>query len=106
MPLTTLNTFKILQLENSPDILLLNSHGVKTKESLKIPGYHGIKVNSSEEGSDCSAILIKHEIQFKVMDNFDTNFIDIEIDTIWGANHNIHHLFATQTALRSFYRYV
>lgn len=101
MPLTTLNTIKVLQhnflhwrtnkeslilsyLQHSPDILLLNSHGVKSIEPLKIPGYHCIKVNSTEEASDGSAILIKFGIQFKVMDDFDTDLIAIEIDTVWG----------------------
>lgn len=70
--------------KHNPDILLLNSHGLKTRETLKIPGYHSWKVNYTQENNDGSAILIKHGIQYKLIDDFDTDFIAIKIDTVWG----------------------
>ena len=64
---TNKETLTLNYLQHNPDILLLNSHGVKTTEPLKIPGYHCIKVNHSEERNDCSAILIRYGVQYKAM---------------------------------------
>ena len=43
-----------------PDLILLNSHGVRNEETLKIYGYNTYKINSSNENNDGSAILIKN----------------------------------------------
>ena len=64
-----------------PDIILLNSHGVKTEEPLKIYGYTTYKINSSNERNDGSAILIKSHIKHKIEDNFITDVLQIKIDT-------------------------
>ncbi len=47
-------------LRTSPDITLKNSHGQKSNESLKIPGYRVYKVNYTESLSEGSAIAIKY----------------------------------------------
>ena len=41
-----------------PHIILLNSHGVKTDQQIKIMGYGTHKINSTNENNDGSAILI------------------------------------------------
>lgn len=46
-------------LEINPHIILINSHGLKEQENLKIHGYTTYKINSTEEINDGSAILIK-----------------------------------------------
>ena len=71
-------------MENDPDILLLNSHGLKTCEELKIPGYKIYKINYSENIYDGSAIGIKYNIKHKLFDDFDTDFLCVEIDTSLG----------------------
>lgn len=67
-----------------PDIILLNSHGLKNTESLKIPGYVIHKINTTETISDGSAIAIKHGIFHKLKDDFITDFIAIEVNTTQG----------------------
>lgn len=67
-----------------PDIILLNSHGVKNEEPLKIYGYTTYKINSSNERNDGSAILIKSHIKHKIEDNFITDVLQIKIETSLG----------------------
>ncbi len=50
-------------ISNNPDIILLNSHGLKSNEELKIPGYRTYKINHSEDLSDGSAIAVKYNIK-------------------------------------------
>ena len=71
-------------LEVKPEIILLNSHGLKSNESLKIPGYTCYKVNSEESLSDGSAIAVKHKLKHKLIDDFETDFLAIEIHTTQG----------------------
>ncbi len=71
-------------LETNPDIILMNSHGLKNNESLKIPGYACHKINSEEAINDGSAIAVKHNLKYKLLDDFDTDFLAIEIHTTQG----------------------
>lgn len=43
----------------NPDILLLNSHGFKDSDNIKITGYNTYNRNTTNAISDGSAILIK-----------------------------------------------
>ena len=70
--------------EINPDIILINSHGLKSSEQLKIHGYITYKVNSSEELHDGSAILIKQNIEHRIDDDFITDILLIKIETING----------------------
>ena len=81
---TNKETLIINYLKHNPDILLLNSHGLKSEEQLKVPGFHCIKINYTEEVNDGSAIIIKYGLSYKVVDDFDTDFIAIEVNTVWG----------------------
>ena len=69
---------------NDPDIILLNSTGLKSNEELKIPGYRIYKINYSESLSDGSAIAIKYNIKHKLYDDFDTDFLAVELTTSLG----------------------
>ena len=71
-------------LQTKPDIILINSHGLKNTEPLKIPGYKCHKVNSTETIYDGSAIAIKHDLQHKLIDTFDTDFLAVEVNTSLG----------------------
>ncbi len=68
-------------LANYPDLILLNSHGLKSNDFLNNPGYRVHKINYSESPSDGSAIAIKYNINYKLYDDFDNDFIAIETDT-------------------------
>ena len=98
---TIINTLKIIQhnvlnwrtnkhslityyLQVKPEVILINSHGLKTNESLKIPGYTCYKINSEESINDGSAIAVKHQIQHKLIDEFETDFLAIEVHTTQG----------------------
>ncbi len=70
-------------MSNNPDLILLNSHGVKSSEELKIPGYKVYKINYSENVSDGSAIAVKYNIKHKLYDDFDTDFLAVEIETTY-----------------------
>ncbi len=69
---------------NDPDIILLNSHGLKSNEELKIPGYRTYKINYSESLSDGSAVATRYNIKHKLYDDFDTDFLAVELDTSLG----------------------
>lgn len=66
------------------DIILINSHGLNSTELLKIPGYRIHKINSSESRNDGSAIAIKFNIQHKLFDDFDTDVLAIQVETVLG----------------------
>ena len=66
------------------DIILLNSHGVKTGETLKIPGYRVHTTNKNNRHMDGTAIAIKHNIQHKLLDNFLLNTLAVEVKTNTG----------------------
>jgi len=63
------NIYRIID----PDIILINSHGMRAGESLKIYGYITHKINSNNELDDGSAILVKSYIKHKVTDDFITD---------------------------------
>ncbi len=47
-------------LDVKPDIALLNNHGLKSNESLKLPENIIYKTNTTQEANDRSAIAIKN----------------------------------------------
>ena len=59
------NIYKTL----TPDVILLNSHALAFNENITIHGYTTHKVNSSDERHDGSAILIKHNLKYKLKDH-------------------------------------
>ena len=68
----------------NPDIIIINSHGLKYEETLRIRGYNIIKINTTEEINDRSAICIKTNMHYKTYDDFITDVIAIEIETQTG----------------------
>lgn len=71
-------------LETKPDIILTNSHGLKDTDSMKIPGYKCHKINTTQALHDGSAIAIKYNLQYKLLDNFETDFLAVEVNTTLG----------------------
>ena len=68
----------------NPHIILLNSHGMKNQENIKIHGYTTYQLNTFNELSDGCAILVKSQIKHKLDDNYITDFLDISIETDTG----------------------
>lgn len=71
-------------LEFKSHVILLNGHGMKQKESIKIPGFIIYQLNSTDELLDGCALLIKSNIKHKLDDNYITDFVDISIETEIG----------------------
>lgn len=65
----------------NPHIILINGHGMKNQEQIKIPGYTTYQMNTNNELHDGSALLVKSYIKHKIDDNYITDFIDIAIET-------------------------
>ena len=65
---------------------MINSHGLRSQENIKLQGYSTYLVNSSDEAHDSSAILIKQNLKHKIKDNYyDTYFIQVSIQTSLGT---------------------
>lgn len=73
------NTYKHLD----PDIILINSHGLKNSEPFKIHGYITHKKNSSNTHTDGTAIAIKQELKYRIIDFF-ADILAAEIKTSTG----------------------
>ena len=76
-------------IKTNPDLILINSHGLKSTEQLKIPGYKTYKINYSEALADGSAIAIKYNIQHKLYDDFDLDVLAVEVQTNYGPIHSV-----------------
>ncbi len=59
------NTYRIID----PDIVLINSHCLTDSSTMKIPGYNIHKKNSLNNPTDGTAIAIKKNLEYKIMDN-------------------------------------
>lgn len=70
--------------QQNPDIILLNSHGVKQEESLKIVGYKTHMKNTTNTHTDGTAVLVKRSIPHKIFDDFISDLLAIEISTSTG----------------------
>ena len=72
-------TYNFLQV--NPDVILINSHGLKSNQTLNIPGYKIHKINSSETTYDGSAIAIKINTSHEIYDDFLTDVLAMQIET-------------------------
>lgn len=71
-------------IEENPDIILINSHGLIDNENIKIRGYTSYTKNIFNEYHDGTAVLIKQNIKHKIIDEFITNTVKIKIETTIG----------------------
>ena len=81
---TNKDSLLISYAQTNPHIILINSHGLKSTETLKIPGYWVYKINTSENRDDGSAIAVKYNINHKLFDDFHTDVIAIQVETTLG----------------------
>ena len=80
------NTYRIID----PDIILINSHGVNEDTSIRIPGYNTHTKNSLNNQADGTAIAIKKNIRYKLLDNFLSDLLAVEITTTTGQCYNLN----------------
>ena len=57
-------------MQESPDIVLINSHGLPNHQNIKIPGYTCYQQNRSGELHAGVAIAVKNRLQHKLYDDF------------------------------------
>lgn len=74
------NTYRTLD----PDVILINSHCLTDEKYMKIAGYHLHKKNSLNNKSDGTAIAIKRNTEYKLIDDFISDLLAIEITTSTG----------------------
>ena len=77
---TFTNTYRDI----NPDIILINSHGLKANNNIKIHSYTTYQINTSEEYSDGSAILVKHNLKHRIQEKYDTDMLQVTIETDTG----------------------
>ena len=70
--------------DSDPDVILINSHGQKDCEKVKLFGYKVYQSNKSGEMNDGIAIAVKGNIKHKIIDDFEEEFMATEIDTPTG----------------------
>ena len=74
------NTYRTLDL----DIILINSHCLPDENNMKIFGYHLHKKNTLNSQSDGTAIAVRRNITYKLIDDFISDLLAIEITTSTG----------------------
>lgn len=67
-----------------PDIILLNATGILDTDQMKIYKYKVIQRNYRNENHAGIAVAIKDNIRFKLIENFQEDFIAIEVETEVG----------------------
>lgn len=67
-----------------PDIILINSHGRKSSEKMKIFNYVVYQKNESQEPNDGVAIAIKNGIKHVIIDDFEEDYLAIIVTTTLG----------------------
>lgn len=56
---TNKNSLLTNYLKVALEIILINSHGLKFNEPMKISGYKTLKINYNDRKDDCSAVAVK-----------------------------------------------
>lgn len=67
-----------------PDVILINSHCIPDTYIMRIPSYNIIKKNTLNNPADGTAIAVKRNIKYKILDDFISDLIAIEIETTTG----------------------
>lgn len=70
--------------EEDPDIILINSHGRREGEDIRLYNYTTYKKNYLNEMHDGVAIALKKDIKHKLIDNLEENYLGVTIETTQG----------------------
>ena len=76
------------QTENA-EIILINSHGARNNETIKIYNYDIHQVNTVNEIHNGVAIGIRRDIKYKLIDSFESDMLGITIETTLGPIHRV-----------------
>ena len=71
-------------LKQDPEIILLNSTGILENENIKIQNYNIYQKNNKNERSAGVAIAIRKNIKHRIIDNFDSDILMIQLNTSKG----------------------
>lgn len=74
--------------QHDPDIILINSHGIPHNETFKIHGYSVHRKNDTNTHTDGTAIAIKHNITYRLLDDFISDTLAIEVETHRKNHHS------------------
>ena len=67
-----------------PDVILLNSTGLKHQDNIKIWGYNTYHCNKSNENSSGIAIAVRKGIEHRLDDEYQDNVLSVKLNTSKG----------------------
>ena len=76
-------------LQENPHILLLNSHGLIDDQTLKIQNYNIHINNKDNEQHNGTAVAIRRDIKYKLLEDFYSDMLGVTIETKEGPIHLI-----------------
>ena len=75
------NELTNLYMQTNPNMILLNSTGIKENERIKIFNYNIYQKNKYNEDNAGVAIAIKRDLIHQVLDDFEEDVLAVKIDT-------------------------
>ena len=75
------------RLTENAEIILINSHGARNNETIKIYNYNIHQVNTINEIHNGVVIGIRRDIKYKLIDSFESDMLGITIETTLGPIH-------------------
>lgn len=67
-----------------PDIILINEHGMRNSNQIKLFNYDTYQTNKKNEKNDGVAIAVKKTIKHRLIDDFIQEFLAVKIETTLG----------------------
>ena len=84
---TNKHTLTNVYAKEDPDIIVINSHGLTDNATLKLHHYTVHQNNKDNEIHSGTAIAIRQNIKYKLIENFYTEMLGITIETHEGPIH-------------------
>ena len=78
------NALTNIYLKENPDIILLNSTGIRNEDKIKIYNYNIYTKNTLNEQNAGVAIAVRKNINHKIFDNYNSDILTIQINTTRG----------------------
>lgn len=70
--------------EVDPDLIMINEHGMKNEEKIKLFGYDVYQINKTNDLHDGVAIGIKRTLKYKIIDDFEESVLAVKLQTEIG----------------------
>ena len=68
----------------NPDIILLNETAVRDQNRIKIFNYNIHQVNTSNEMHAGTAVAVRKDITYQLIDGFNENIVGVKVETTKG----------------------